>query len=125
MGRIRRRYNAGFRIKRAVEAMQRPAVGEIAKINAVSGVMIPTENCFVCKLDLGIGAACLRGIDRLHVHPILGRVGIRVARQAHMLSIQREKRCVDAEVALRQTNADRAQTKCAGIGHHDMFLRVR
>ena len=72
MGRIRRRYNAGFRIKRAVEAMQRPAVGEIAKINAVSGVMIPTENCFVCKLDLGIGAACLRGIDRLHVHPILG-----------------------------------------------------
>lgn len=42
-----------------------------------------------------------------------------------MLSIQREKRCVDAEVALRQTNADRAQTKCAGIGHHDMFLRVR
>jgi len=71
MGRIRRRYNAGFRIKRAVEAMQRPAVGEIAKINAVSGVMIPTENCFVCKLDLGIGACRLRGIDRLHVHPIL------------------------------------------------------
>ena len=72
MGRIRRRYNAGFRIKRAVEAMQRPAVGEIAKINAVSGVMIPTENCFVCKLDLGIGACRLRGIDRLHMHPILG-----------------------------------------------------
>ena len=42
-----------------------------------------------------------------------------------MLSIQREKRRVDAEVALRQTNADRAQIKCADIGHHDMFLRVR
>ena len=42
-----------------------------------------------------------------------------------MLSIQREKRCVDAEVALRQTNADRAQTKCADIGHHDVLLRVQ
>ena len=58
--------------KQVLEAMQRPAVGEIAKINAVSGVMIPTENCFVCKLDLGIGACRLRGIDRLHMYPILG-----------------------------------------------------
>ena len=84
--------------KQVLEAMQRPAVGEIAKINAVSGVMIPTENCFVCKLDLGIGACRLRGIDRLDMYPILGRVGVRVARQAHVLSVQREKRRFQTEV---------------------------
>ena len=125
MGRIRRRYNVGFRIKRAVEAVQRPAVGEIAKINAVSGVMIPTENCFVCKLDLGIGACRLRGIDRLDMYPILGRVGVRVVRQAHVLSVQREKRRVDAEIALRQANVDRTQPKVAEACHHDVLLRVR
>ena len=72
MGRIRRRYNAGFRIKRAVEAMQRPAVGEITEIDTVGYIMIPAKNRFIREFDLGIGAACLRGIDRLHVHPILG-----------------------------------------------------
>ena len=125
MNGVRRGYDAGLLVEHTVEVVQRPAVGDIAGIDAVGFAIIPAKNGFVRHFELGIAVGRLRGIDRLDMHPVLRQVGVRVARQAHMLSIQREKRRVDAEVDIRQANVDRTQPKVAEACHHDVLLRVR
>ena len=97
IGSVRCRHDAGFPVERTVEVALRPAVADVAGIEPVGFLIAPAQNPLIRQLEFGIAGAGI-GIDRLDVHPILGRVGVRVARQAHVLSVQREKRRFQAEV---------------------------